>query len=239
MAKKVSPFRQYLNSSKSLHYSIVLTLPAVAIYELGVFFLFHDSFFELRNSGEILVRSLFETLHLQDPLLVSALLGLVFIVVMVRGYRIEKKPGIHANYVVYMLLESMLWGSVIYIGLQLFTHIPLQVFTMEEKLSNINLAIGAGVFEELIFRLVIISALLVILERGFIIQSRLAVPIAILISAVVFAAFHLLMEPYSHPIFAQRVIGGIFLGTLYHVRGYGISVYAHIIYNFLVLADSW
>lgn len=239
MAKKASPFRQYLNSSKTLHYSLVLTLPAVAIYELGVFFLFRDSFFELRNSGEVLVRTLFDTLHLQDPLLVSAILGLVFIVVMVRGYRIEKKPGIHANYIVYMLVESMLWGSVIFIGLQLFTQLPLQIMIMTEKLSNINLAIGAGVFEELIFRLVIIGALLVILERGVMLKPSFAVPIAILVSATVFAAFHLLMEPYSMPIFAQRVVGGILLGTLFYLRGYGISVYAHIIYNFLVLADSW
>jgi membrane protease YdiL (CAAX protease family) len=206
---------------------------------MGIIFLFRNSFFELRNSGEILLRSLFESLGLTNPLIVSGILSVLFIIVMVRGYKIEKKPGIHANYIVYMLLESMLWGGLIFIGLQLFTQLPLQVITMEAKLSNINLAIGAGIFEELIFRLVVISSILVILERGIAMDIRYSVPLAIVLSAVVFAAFHLFMEVYSFPIFSQRVVGGILLGSLFYTRGYGISVYAHIIYNFLILADSW
>jgi len=239
MAKKVSAYRQYLNSSKSLHYSLILTLPVLAMYEMGTILLFRDSFFELRNSGEILLRSLFESLGLTNPLMVSGILLVLFIIVMVRGYKIEKKPGIHANYIVYMLLESMFWGALIFIALQLFTQLPLQLITMEEKLSNINLAIGAGIFEELIFRLVVISAILVILERGLTFESQYAIPLAIILSAIIFAAFHLFMEVYSFPVFSQRVVGGILLGSLFYIRGYGISVYAHIIYNFLILADSW
>lgn len=104
---KVSQFRQYLNSSRSLHYSLVLILPVLAIYEIGVIILFQDSFFELRNSGEVLLRSLFESLGLTNPLVVSGILLVLFIVVMIRGYKIEKKPGLHANYIMYMLLESM------------------------------------------------------------------------------------------------------------------------------------
>ncbi len=239
MAKKVSVFRQYLNSSKSLHYGLIITLPALAIYEIGILLLFKNSFFELRNSGEILLRSLFDYLGLTNPMVLSGILLLIFIVVMVRGYKIEKKPGIHANYIVYMLLESMLWGSLIFISLQLFTRLPLQIISMEAKLTNLNLALGAGIFEELIFRLVVINAFLVILERGVLLESRFSIPLAIILSAIVFAGFHLFMEVYSSPIFAQRVFGGILLGTLFYTRGYGISVYAHIVYNFLILAYTW
>ncbi|MCF7922174.1 MAG: CPBP family intramembrane metalloprotease [Candidatus Marinimicrobia bacterium] len=239
MAKKVSALRQYLNSSKSLHYSLILTLPALAIYEIGVIILFQDSFFELRNSGEVLLRSLFESLGLRHPLVISGILLGLFMMVMIRGYKIEKKPGIHANYIVYMLLESMLWGGFIFISLQFFTQLPLQMVSMEEKLSNINLAIGAGIFEELIFRMVVISSILIVLERGLAMGSRVSVPLAIFFSAIVFAGFHLFMEVYSFPIFSQRMFGGILLGSLFYARGYGISVYAHIIYNFLILAYSW
>jgi len=239
MAKTVSALRQYLNSSKSLHYGLILTLPALAIYEIGVVILFQDSFFELRNSGEVLLRSLFESLGLTNPLIVSGILLALFMIVMIRGYRIEKKPGIHANYIVYMLLESMLWGGFIFISLQFFTQLPLQMVSMKDKLSNINLAIGAGIFEELIFRMVVISSLLVVLQRGLSMGSRISVPLAIFFSAFVFAGFHLFMEMYSFPIFSQRMFGGILLGSLFYARGYGISVYAHIIYNFLILAESW
>ncbi len=239
MPNKVSLFQQYLNSSKSLHYSLILTLPALAIYEIGIIILFRNSFFELRNSGEIMLRSFFDSLGLTHPLIGSASLLTLFIFVMVRGYKIEKKPGIQGNYIMYMLLESMFWGVIVYTALQLFTQLPLQILSLEEKISNINLAIGAGIFEELIFRLVLIGSILIILERGFSMKSIYSIPIAIFLSAIVFAAFHLFMEYYSFPIFSQRVFGGILLGTIYYIRGYGISVYAHIIYNFLVLATSW
>ncbi len=239
MAKKDSALHHYLNSSKSLHYSLILTLPALAIYELGIVVLFKDSFFELRNTGEILLRNLFETVGLSNPLIVSGILLILFIIVMTRGYKIEKRPGIHANYVVYMLVESMLWGGFIFIALQLFTQIPLQLMTMEDKLSNINLAIGAGIFEELIFRLVVISSILVILNRGISIELRYSVPLAIVSSAIIFAAFHLFLEVYTFPVFSQRVFGGILLGSIFYARGYGISVYSHIVYNLLILANSW
>lgn len=239
MAKKASPLRQYLNSSKTIHYGLIITLPVLAIYEIGIVLLFKNSFFELRNTGEVLLRSLFASLGLTNPLVVSSILLGLFAIVMIRGYNIEKRPGIRANYIVYMLLESMFWGVFLFFSLQLFASIPLQIISFEDKLSNINLAIGAGIFEELIFRMVLISALNVILTRGLGFEFKMSVPLAILLAACVFSAFHLFMEVYDFPIFIQRVFGGIILGGVFYFRGYGISVYAHIIYNILILAGSW
>ena len=138
-----------------------------------------------------------------------------------------------------MLIESMLWGAALFVALQLFTQLPLQIITFEDKLSDMNLAIGAGIFEELIFRLVLISAILVILQKGLSLNQSWSVPIAIILGSIVFAAFHLLMEVFTPAIFGQRVFGGILLGILFRFRGYGISVYAHVIYNMLILAESW
>lgn len=239
MAKTISPFNHYLNSSKTIHYGLILTLPLLAIYEFGIHVLFHENFFELRNSGEILLRSLFEYFGLTEPTIISGILVGIFLLVMVRGYRIERKPGLHANFFIYMLMESMLWGSMLFVAMQAFTQIPLQLITFEDKLATMNLAIGAGIFEELIFRVIVMSALIVIMERGLSVSRKWAVGLAILFSAGIFAAFHLLMESYSLPIFSQRVFGGLLLGTLYRYRGYGISVYAHVVYNFIVLAGSW
>lgn len=239
MTSRNLSIHQYFSSSRSFHYSLILTLPALAIYEFGILILFRDSFFELRNSGEILLWNAFTSLGLTNPYVVSSILIGIFLFVMIRGYQLEKKPGINANYFVYMLLEGVLWGGLLFIALQLFTQLPLQMFSFEEKLANMNLAIGAGIFEELIFRVILISALLVILERGLSLSPNRAFVAAIFLAACVFAGFHLFMELYSFPVFAQRVFGGVLLGALYQYRGYGISVYSHIIFNFLILAESW
>lgn len=239
MTKKVSPLKQYLKSSRSIHYSLILVLPVLAIYEAGVFFLFRDSFFEMRNTGEVLIRSFFTRINLSNPYIISGILLLVFMAVMIRGYRIEKKPGVHANFLVYMLIESMFWGSTLYITLHLFAEIPLQMMTLEDKMANMNLAIGAGIFEELIFRMVIITAIFIVLQQGVGVSENASKITSILLAAIIFAGFHLFMETFSPNVFAQRVFGGLFLGVLYTFRGYGISAYAHIIYNFLILADTW
>lgn len=106
-------------------------------------------------------------------------------------------------------------------------------------MANINLAIGAGIFEELIFRMVIIGALFVVFESGLRQAETVSGFMAILLSSLIFAAFHLFTEPFTVPVFAQRIVGGMFLGVLYSYRGYGISVYTHIIFNFLILAETW
>ena len=239
MTRKVSLFRQYLNSSRSIHYSLILVLPILAIYEFGIFILFRDSFFEMRNTGEVMLRNFFTVINLNNPYIISVILLIIFIGVMIRGYRIEKKPGVHANFLIYMMIESMLWGAVLYISLFMFSEIPLQLITLQDKLANMNLAIGAGIFEELVFRVVIITALVTIHHRGLGFSESSAGIFSIIIAAVIFAGFHLFMEPFTVSVFSQRIIGGVFLGTLYTFRGYGISVYSHIIYNFLILADTW
>ncbi|MCF7822861.1 MAG: CPBP family intramembrane metalloprotease [Candidatus Marinimicrobia bacterium] len=239
MTKRISLLRQYLNSSRTIHYSLILVLPALAIYEIGILILFRDSFFEMRNSGEILLRSFFTSIKLTNPYIVSVILLSLFALVMIRGYKLERKPGVHANYLVFMLLESMWWGVILFTLMHLFLQIPFQMVTLEEKFANINLAIGAGIFEEMIFRMVIITALIVVLNRGLNISHSVSNILAILVAACIFAAFHLFMESYSLPVFAQRVSGGVFLGILYNFRGYGISVYTHIIFNFLILANTW
>jgi len=211
----------------------------LAIYELGIIILFKDSFFELRNSGEILLRSLFTSLNLTDTYIVSGILLAIFAFVMIRGYQLEKKPGVHADYIIFMLLESMWWGVLLFILMHLFLELPLQLLSVEDKFANINLAIGAGIFEELIFRMIVISALISILHRGLTFSQNTSKLVAITLAAGIFAAFHLFMEPYSFPAFAQRMTGGVFLGVLYIYRGYGISVYTHIIFNFLILANTW
>jgi len=239
MTSRKSPFRQYLSRSKTFHYGLILTLPALALYEIGIFLLFKDSYYELRNTGEVLLRQVFSSMGLDDIYVISAILLAIFLFIMIRGYRIEKAPGIQANYLFYMLCESLIWGALLYAIMLGYARLPLQILSFTEKMSNINLAVGAGIFEELIFRMVLISALMVVLKQGLGFGRRWVEPLGIVMAAVVFAGFHLFMEPFVFLIFMQRVIGGIYLGYIFQYRGYGISVYTHIMFNLLILAESW
>jgi membrane protease YdiL (CAAX protease family) len=60
------------------------------------------------------------------------------------------------------------------------------------------------------------------------------VAVAIVLSAVVFSLFHHLgagAPPFSRPQFVFRVFAGVVLGVLFAVRGFGVCVYAHAMYD--------
>ena len=62
---------------------------------------------------------------------------------------------------------------------------------------------------------------------------------AIIFSAVIFSLFHYLGpfgDNFSYKSFYLRTLAGIFLGSLYIFRGFGITVYTHIFYDMFIIS---
>jgi membrane protease YdiL (CAAX protease family) len=99
-----------------------------------------------------------------------------------------------------------------------------------------TLALGAGIYEELVFRLFLTGSLVslflhVMPNRKFV--SKL---FAVAISATLFAAFHYIgREQITLDSFAFRFCAGIVLGTLFIWRGIGIAAYTHAFYDLTLL----
>lgn len=95
---------------------------------------------------------------------------------------------------------------------------------------------GAGIYEEAIFRLVLFSALRVLLVIGDFPRST-ATALAAAISAVLFAAAHHLgtgVEGFNATVFLYRTLAGLYFAGLFALRGFGIAVGAHAGYDVLV-----
>ncbi len=96
-------------------------------------------------------------------------------------------------------------------------------------------SLGAGIFEELVFRLGLMSALVWIAMRAvrnWSLPVAVAGAFAVIVSAVVFSWFHHLCgEPFERTRFLFRTMAGVLLGCLMWGRGYGVCVYTHTIYN--------
>lgn len=116
----------------------------------------------------------------------------------------------------------------------------LQVASEEPSrtlMQNIVGSIGAGIFEEVVFRLVLMSVLALLLVRAasaFGLPKVAGIAAAVLLSSVVFSLFHHLGP--SAPLFSQqqfmfRTFAGIVLGVMFAVRGIGVCVYAHAMYD--------
>jgi hypothetical protein len=121
----------------------------------------------------------------------------------------------------------------------------LSTAAMSSSLAeNLVGSIGAGIFEELVFRLGLMS-LLVWLSlravRAWSLPTWVAGAFAVVVSALVFSWFHHLCgEPFDSRRFVFRTMAGLLLGILMWTRGYGVCVYTHTLYNvyFYVSSDA-
>jgi hypothetical protein len=101
-------------------------------------------------------------------------------------------------------------------------------------LDKIAMGIGAGIYEELVFRLILIS-LLVMIGVDLLRFGDAPVSIAaIAISSLAFAAHHhqpIGMESFEAAPFFFRTIAGVYLAVIFWYRGYGPAAGCHAAYN--------
>jgi hypothetical protein len=109
-------------------------------------------------------------------------------------------------------------------------------------LHELALGMGAGIYEELVFRLILISVLVMIGVDLLGLQRTPVAVAAILGSSALFAAHHHLpvgTEPFEATRFVFRLVAGGYLAVVFWYRGYGSAAGCHAAYNVgLVLADS-
>jgi membrane protease YdiL (CAAX protease family) len=106
--------------------------------------------------------------------------------------------------------------------------------------SRLALSLGAGVHEELVFRLGMVPGLTWLFEKGAGLGRVLGVLLAFVISSLVFSAAHHLIggEPWRLGVFTYRFFCGIIFATLFQLRGLGVAVYTHALYDIYVMLFS-
>lgn len=107
---------------------------------------------------------------------------------------------------------------------------------------DIITGIGAGIFEELIFRLILICLLMLLFQDLFGIEKKTAIVLSVVISAVLFSLHHHIFfangrfyqgDTFTVGKFLFRTIAGGYFAILYAVRGFGITAGTHALYNIL------
>ena len=102
------------------------------------------------------------------------------------------------------------------------------------------ISLGAGIYEELLFRVLLVGALAWLAGRLFGWSAGAAGVFATLVGALIFSAFHY-VGPYGDQLelasFTFRAIAGVLFSGLYLLRGFGITAWTHALYDvFLAVA---
>jgi membrane protease YdiL (CAAX protease family) len=102
--------------------------------------------------------------------------------------------------------------------------------------QEIVLALGAGIYEELVFRFYLILGLLWLLERALRVPKKAARPLVIVLSAGLFAICH--FAPIGRELFGWKhfvllVGAGVYLALLFRQRGLGVAAGCHVAFNLI------
>ena len=104
----------------------------------------------------------------------------------------------------------------------------------DRLLNGLVGSLGAGIFEELLFRLGLMSLLVWLwlrAARSLPLPRALGGVVAVVVSALLFSWHHHLRESFDAPVFLFRAMGGVILGFLFWFRGFGVCVYTHAMYD--------
>lgn len=103
--------------------------------------------------------------------------------------------------------------------------------------AQIVFSIGAGIYEELVFRLVLIALVHMLLVDALGLAFRQGAFIAIFVSAALFALSHFNGgRPLAWTPFVFYFAAGLYFAFVYMLRGFGIVAATHALYDTFVVA---
>ena len=242
--------RGYWRLARAPRYSVSFAFPLLAVYEALAFMLSRLEVAVVRNGADVLLKSLFLTLGGRTGL---ALFGFLLVgggAVLV--WRDVKRSGpIQPRFFWFMLGESVLYALVFGVVAATLTGVllPFRMIypspewpaeAMDFSLPvQLMISLGAGIYEELLFRVLLVTALIGVATRLFRWRGTRVRVFAVVSAALIFSAFHYI-GPYGEPLalgsFTYRMVAGLLFSGLYLLRGFGITAWTHALYDvFLAL----
>jgi hypothetical protein len=110
-------------------------------------------------------------------------------------------------------------------------------------MADIVTGVGAGIYEELVFRLILICALMVLFQDVIGMDHKNAIILSVLISAALFSAHHHHITyingqlgrgaPFRWTEFVFRAAAGVYFAALFAIRGFGIAAGTHAFYDII------
>ncbi|MCA9086335.1 MAG: CPBP family intramembrane metalloprotease [Planctomycetaceae bacterium] len=217
--------------------------PLIAIYEAGVLMLAEAQPDSIRNGADYWMRSLLSMAGLSQVLLLPLLVAAV----LLSWHVLRKHPWqINLETQIGMLAESLLLAiALIAVGqVHRLLFLNLQPYESDGRLLTLATGeltravsyIGAGVYEEVMFRLLLLP-LAWLAFRAFEFPPRSAAVMSAISTAFIFALAHHVgpaADAFNLFAFSFRAAAGLFFATIFFLRGFGITVGCHAAYDLLV-----
>lgn len=232
--------RQYLRDSRDLRTGLILVLPLFILYQIGV--LLTDG---VRNGVDFVTSGMWWLAQgeLLSYLGINAVILAAFVIgIFALRHRGQLRPKIWPVMIAESTVYAIFFGGAV---IQLMSVFGLdatlasggaQEMTLIQKFV---LSLGAGLYEETVFRLLGMGGLYLALTKFAQDLPRwVSALIAVFVSSLIFSAIHhigALGDPFTLGTFLFRFFAGILLAVIFYLRGFAVAVYTHAIYDIIVM----
>ncbi len=225
----------YYQSSRTLAFGLISMLPLLLGYEYLTLVATREYLVQVRNGADVILRTLLSAVGIHSPFYLG--IALVFAIgaaVLLR----RKGTRLRVKYFFYAIVESAFYALLL--SLVLTTATDYVMLSMGEERSfhaSLMLALGAGVYEEIVFRLFLYGGMVLVLTHLTRLPLTLIYLACAALSAAVFSGAHYMgREVFAWYTAVFRFLAGLLFCLIYHFRGLGIAGWSHALYDiFLIL----
>jgi len=236
----------YWSLARQPLHCLLFLLPLLVVYEIGVDFVAAGAQDAARNGADHWMRSGLRLAGFRHPMLLPiVVIGLLSAWQFVGRFRWKPSPATLFG----MLAESVLFGVCLVVVGQLqdlafrshlgkmaqapHSAVPLM---LTSALPRVVGYVGAGVYEEVLFRLCLVPGLYGLL-RALLVPRKAAIILTVAATSLLFSAAHYIgpaADEFTMYSFVFRATAGVFFAALFVFRGFGITVGSHAAYDLLV-----
>lgn len=233
-AKPLPPDHYFLRSQQPLH-ALLFLLPLIVLYEIGAMYVSTDQ--------QLVARTWVQHFLAMFGAAGEFLPGLAVIAVLLSWHVARKDPWrIEPPLYAGMWFESLALAlPLLLLGLLAVARpaatAVVATGAVEPWKVEMIFSIGAGVYEELVFRLVMIALLHMLLVDLLKMPTSRGAAVAIVGSSILFAVSHFNSHhPFNWPGFIFYFAAGMYFAAIYVLRGFGIVAATHALYDVFVIA---
>jgi len=229
--------RAYHRYTRSATYGVLSALPLFVLYEAMIVAVNTGTKKPVRVGAEVWIKDLLSSTGVQGGLL----LVLIAVLAGLAAFLLDRKKTIplRGRYFAGIVGESVVYAIVVAI---LVSNLVAAIFAaippMEGDLwTQLALSIGAGLYEELLFRVLLVGGM-ALLFYPFFDNPNAGYLLAAILGAALFSLVHYagpLGDPFEFPSFTFRFAFGLALNVLFLWRGFGVAAWTHALYDVMVV----
>ncbi len=231
----------YFQLTRSATYCFLAALPLLVAYELLIILANRTRVQQVRVGADVWTKQILEAAGVTThaTLATTALAVGVIAILCDSHRRVELRPYYFAG----MFLESILYAiGMAYVVFKLvYSVLPavlpsVAIGAGDGFILSLALSLGAGLYEELFFRVLLFGGIAALLR--LFLKKRRALVVAAIVSSLIFSGIHYIGE-FAYVLelqsFLFRFLLGIVLTGIYYARGFAVAAWSHALYDVLVI----